>query len=391
MLNMTSPLKPWEAPNALQNSTQFIRAQNSGTPLAPGRMAPALPPRPSSNSNPGYYGSYNSYLPYSSLSSMSSYGSPYQSPMYNSYGSSYAGYNMYGYPGLSRDDSERRFVQYVEENSRHTFANVESLVRAFNSFAMMLDNTFFAMTSSFRAILSVAENFGKLRTTFGQIWYSVNIFRFFSWAYRKIRRLLGLPVPHSSTSLAWNEAVREGGLPRSSPASSWPTLAFLGVIVSAPYIISRFLPKYEDKSDPGKWKAPGIRAKACFDFVATSANELPIQTNDRILLAPTYIQEEMNLKNTGWAFAVKDGKSGVVPLNYILIDKNNNSTLSDKIPVPRTSNVKPETATKNHTKRVSFGDIQFFEDDSGEPVVKKLGNDDTDKDSAGSSNASNGT
>lgn len=125
------------------------------------------------------YGNYNSYL---------SYSSPYRSP-YNSFGSfgshggygGIGGYNSYssfsGYPGPIADDHERRFIQFAEEKSRSTFASVENVVRAFNSLAMMVDNTFFAMTSSFRAVLSVAENFGKLRTMFGHIWYSVNIFR----------------------------------------------------------------------------------------------------------------------------------------------------------------------------------------------------------------------
>lgn len=124
---------------------------------------------------------------------------------------------------------------------------MESVVRAVNSLAMMLDNTFFAMTSSFRAVLGIAENFGRLRTMFGHIWYSFNVFRLITWLYRKMRQMLGLKVIRSPNSVAWKEAasgmtdVSSG----SSSGSSWPTLAFLGVIVSAPYIISKFLPKYE--------------------------------------------------------------------------------------------------------------------------------------------------
>lgn len=127
------------------------------------------------------YGNYNSYgsygLPYRSpYSSLGTYGSSYGG--YGGYGGGYNSYNsLGGYPNLTGDDHERRFIQYAEEKSRNTFASVESVVRAFNSLAMMVDNTFFAMTSSFRAVLSVAENFGRLRTMFGHIWYSVNIFR----------------------------------------------------------------------------------------------------------------------------------------------------------------------------------------------------------------------
>lgn len=111
----------------------------------------------------------------------------------------------------------------------------------------MLDNTFFAMTSSFRAVLSVAENFGRLRSIFGQIWYSINIFRLLNWLYKKLRLMLGLKVRESAKSMAWNEATAgaAGKAAGSNGGASWPTLAFLGVIVSAPYIISKFLPKYE--------------------------------------------------------------------------------------------------------------------------------------------------
>lgn len=190
------------------------------------------------------YGGYSSYG-----NSYGSYGMPYRSSLYNSYGSSYGNFGAYGniYPGFSADDHERRFIQYAEESSRNTFASVESIVRAFNSMAMMLDNTFFAMTSSFRAVLSVAENFGRLRTMFGHIWYSINIFRFLNWLYRRMLRLMGFKVASSTASAAWREAA-SGVSPPSvggPSGSSWPTIAFLGVLVSAPYIISRFLPKYE--------------------------------------------------------------------------------------------------------------------------------------------------
>ncbi|KAF7273209.1 peroxisomal biogenesis factor 13 [Rhynchophorus ferrugineus] len=367
---MTSGMKPWDSSTQLQN-LQVIRNQNANPPFSAGRSAPVLPPRPMGS---GF--GVNSYNQFSSPYSLSSYNSPYSSygsfgaPYRNSYGSygSYGSFNNYGsfdYPSFTRDDHERRFIQYAEDSSRRTFANVESVVRAVNSLAMMLDNTFFAMTSSFRAVLGVAENFGRLRTMFGHIWYSFNVFRLITWLYRRMRQILGLKVTKSPNFAAWKEAANgmPGGSSGPNSGSSWPTLAFLGVIVSAPYIISRFLPKYEDKLDPANWKSPGVMAKACFDFIATSPNELTIHTNDNITLAPAYIQEEMNLKNTGWAYAVHNGKAGVVPLNYIVISKkapDHPPTIS----VPTKSTIKEESSAspaKTHTKRVSFGDIQIFD------------------------------
>lgn len=373
---MSSQTPPWDPSGSLQNSAQFIRSQNAGSPIIPGRPSPVLPPRPSSSFGSSAINSYSA-MPYG----FSSYNSPYGS--YGGFGgyrsNMYGGYNnfnsMADYSSLyTRDDHERRFIQYAEENSRQTFASVESVVRAFNSLAMMLDNTFFAMTSSFRAILGVAENFGRLRTMFGHIWYSVNVFRFLSWFYRKVRQMLGLKVSRSSTSLAWTEAAANGPSPAPPSGSSWPTLAFLGVIVSAPYIISKFLPKYEDKLDPANWKSPGIKAKVCFDFIATSPNELTVHTNDNITLAPTYIQEELHLKNTGWAYAVLNGKSGVVPLNYIIISKGMPSVdEAQKVLVPRMSNMKEVNNTgKTHSKRVSFGDIEIFENGEDSVRIEKI-------------------
>ena len=56
---------------------------------------------------------------------------------------------------------------------------------------MMLESTFFAMTSSFRAILSVAENMGRLRTIFGQFLSSFALIRFMKWLYWKARYMIG--------------------------------------------------------------------------------------------------------------------------------------------------------------------------------------------------------
>lgn len=411
--------RSWE--NVLQNTSTLRQGGRNGLPSQTNaRSIPQLPPRPVNQYRPasimpysGYGGStYGSYGGFGSLSSYggpSSYGSYGMPSMYNSYGS-YNSMGMYGVPGIYggiNDDAERRFIQYAEESSRKTFSNVESIVRAFGSIAMMLDNTFFAMTSSFRAVLSVAENFGRLRTTFSQIWYSVSVFRFLSWLYRKFLEILGRK-PRSSTSAAWHQAAQGSscGIPRgpeASSQSSLPTIAFLGVLASAPYIISKFLPKYEDKTDISSWKSPGVPAKAAFDFVGSNSSEMSIATNDDVLIAPLYIQESMKLRNTGWAYALSNGKSGLVPLNYLLLNKSNRRP--DPVSVasgilnqgdPISTNVEnanwflePEPVEsddavskpkgKTHTKRVSFGENQIFENidldylrNEGDSATKQL-------------------
>lgn len=92
------------------------------------------------------------------------------------------GQNRYGAAGM---DAEARFIQMAEESSRPAFQSIESLVAAIGNIAAMLDSTFFAITSSFRAILGVAANFGRLRGVFAQFWTTFALFRGLSWLYKK--------------------------------------------------------------------------------------------------------------------------------------------------------------------------------------------------------------
>lgn len=49
----------------------------------------------------------------------------------------------------------------------------------------MLDSTYMAMTTTFRAILGVADNFGRLRSLFAQFWSTFAVFKTINWIYRK--------------------------------------------------------------------------------------------------------------------------------------------------------------------------------------------------------------
>lgn len=129
----------------------------------------------------GFGGGYNSY---------GGYGGGY-SGFGGGYGSGYGGgmgmgYNRYsGNGAVNPMDPESRFIQMAEESSRPAFQSIESLVGAIGNIAAMLDSTFFAMTSSFRAILGVAANFGRLRGVFAQFWSTFAILRGLTWLYKK--------------------------------------------------------------------------------------------------------------------------------------------------------------------------------------------------------------
>ena len=155
---------------------------------------PPLPPRPNAQQtqqtqqmmyrgnmyNNGYNnGGYNGYP-----GGYPGYGqNPYMMNGHN-------GYGMNGYgprPGMfgGNNDPETRFIELAEESTRSAFQSIEALVLAMSNIATMLDSTFFAMTSSFRAVLGVAANFGRLRGVFSQLWSTFALIRSIQWLYRK--------------------------------------------------------------------------------------------------------------------------------------------------------------------------------------------------------------
>lgn len=143
-------------------------------------LPPPIPPRRQVinnygshfNMTPSYLSGYNNNYGYNSF--------PLR-PSYNSYG------NFNGPSG----DVESRLIQYAEETSRPAFESIESIVTTFSSITMMLESTLFAMSSSFRAILAVAENIGKVRNMFGQILNTFILIKYAKKLYKFILFKLG--------------------------------------------------------------------------------------------------------------------------------------------------------------------------------------------------------
>lgn len=303
-------------------------------------LPPALPPPPTIRPT-AFGGQPGAYLPQSSFGYMNSpfmntggYGG--YSNGYSTFGGAgFGGYSnggMYGRFGMNPSDPEQKFIQLAENSSRPAFQSIESLVSAIGNIAQMLDSTFFALTSSFRAILGVAANFGRLRTVFGQFWHTFAIFRGLTWIYRKILYWLRISKLDPS-SVAFREAfaaalkqssVAAGksgpGLPRGP--SAWPVLAFISFIFTAPYLIMKLIgtvseTALEETRNPEKWVNP-IEAAALYDFQARSPSELSFRSGQRILVAPKEIQNTHNLMATGWGLATIDGQTtGLVPINYL--------------------------------------------------------------------------
>ncbi|XP_067626415.1 peroxisomal membrane protein PEX13 [Eurosta solidaginis] len=313
---------------------------------------PPLPQAPHAAATGGYgtnigFGSYNGYSGYNNFGSgFGSYGGygngSYGAANYGAYGGlgSYGGYgngfvgtyNRFSMGGMNPMDPETRFIQLAEASSRPAFQSIESLVSAIGNIAAMLDSTFFALTSSFRAILGVAANFGRLRGVFAQFWQTFAVFRGLTWIYNKLLywlRLSNMDPSKENFKAAFAEAVNDSSQQSGAPKlphkgqSPWPVLAFISFIFTAPYLIMKLLgtvtnTAQEEARNPNKWLNP-IKTIAMYDFQARNPTELTMQCNQPLLIAPKEIQNTLGMLNTGWAVAstVDLQSVGIIPINYV--------------------------------------------------------------------------
>ncbi|KYN00035.1 Peroxisomal membrane protein PEX13 [Cyphomyrmex costatus] len=301
-----------------------------------GAIPPPLPPRQPVQS----YLGYNDYRPYSSNYGYSSYGyggyGGYRG--YGGYGSfgSYIPYsgNSYGQIGGHSGDVENRFQQYAEESTRSTFRVVETVLHTFSSLTMLLESTYFALTNSFRAILSVADNIGRLRSTIGQLLSTFALIRVMKWIYRRILFMLGLQSQNTVEDL-WQQSISQLTNREQTPItmmtttttnekiSPWMNILLLGVFVAIPYLIHKITSNIRQNqikvNDPKEWvkcEDPVCVATAMYDFMAVSNEELSLRTGQKIWLAPRSLQSK---SIPGWWIATDNRNVGLVPANYVTI------------------------------------------------------------------------
>ncbi|XP_058837871.1 peroxisomal membrane protein PEX13 isoform X2 [Topomyia yanbarensis] len=242
---------------------------------------------------------------------------------YSMFGNNMMNDGMYGGGyGFNPPYPEHRFIQMAEESSRPTFQSIESLVGAISNIATMLDSTFFALTSSFRAVLGVAANFAHLRGVFAQFWTSFALFRWIVWSYRKLLFLLKI-TKTDPTENNFKEAFKMAKNDKQATSvkgSSLPVILFLGFIMSAPYLLMKLFGSSEHverTKNPHSWVNP-LEAVALFNFDSTNPEELTIRAGQQVLIAPKTVQVEQNLLNTGWVLASIDNTtSGLIPVSYV--------------------------------------------------------------------------
>ncbi|KAF7988951.1 hypothetical protein HCN44_007261 [Aphidius gifuensis] len=276
-------------------------------------LPPPIPPRRQVNNygthfnmTPSYLGGYNNNYGYNSF--------PLRSTSYNNYG------NFNGPSG----DVESRLIQYAEETSRPAFESIESIVTTFSSITMMLESTLFAMSSSFRAILAVADNIGKVRNMFGQILNTFILIKYAKKLYKYILFKLGLREDDPDTDLAWKKAFLDSVNDKKLPTTTtWPIFIFLSLIFVIPYLIHKIMKNINTNDFKEKtlqdWlqiNEPVYSATVMYDFQAATSNELTIKCGQKIWLAPESLQPK---NNPGWCKASNGTNIGLVPSNYIQI------------------------------------------------------------------------
>ena len=165
---------------------------------------------------------------------------------YNSYNSGFRNGFGLGNPM----DPETRFIQMAEESSRGAFQSIEQVVSTIGNIATMLDSTYFALTSSFRAVLGLAANFSQMRGFFAKFFSTFTIFRSIIWIYKKLLYMVGLTKTNPSTIINLNEAFKSAedkvssnqdffNVAAQQSSSGLPMVLFLAFVFSAPYLIMK--------------------------------------------------------------------------------------------------------------------------------------------------------
>ncbi|XP_054290336.1 peroxisomal membrane protein PEX13-like [Macrosteles quadrilineatus] len=288
----------------------------SGLPPLPQRP-PQLHTRPGMMGVPPRFGNYGGYG-----MGMSPYGSM----------SGYGGYGYGSYP--MGGGFENRFLQVAEEGSRDAFQSIESIVGAFTSVSMMLESTYYAMHSSFHAVLGVVDNFSRLRQMFVSMLSTLTLLKIIRNFYRRLLYWLGVLDHNPQADRIWDSvhdsAEREGAMLPGANTSKWPLITFLGLLFGGPYLISKFVSSHSSASQSLWDPLEGFNVRTAYPHQAGTEAELSFQSNEVLNLAP---REQQLYENSGWLLAVnQNGQVGYVPVTRLATAKAATSNANPATP-----------------------------------------------------------
>ena len=264
------------------------------------------------------------------------------------YGNGYGG--MGGPMGGPNGQS---LTQTFSQSTQTTFQLIESIVGAFGGFAQMLESTYMATHSSFfgmscccypwsystnilAAMVSVAEQFGNLRQTLGQV---LGIFTIIRWIRTAMAKLTGRPLPASSTDLTpANFASFNGRLPDGSPAppraSKKPFVMFIVAVFGLPYLMGkliRALARSQEEEEARRLAAEGPQqpldpskldfCRVLYDFNpeanANSVQGVDLAVSKGDLVAVLSKTDPLGNPSEWWQCRARDGRKGYLPAPYL--------------------------------------------------------------------------
>lgn len=317
------PIGPPYAPAIGQLASPPSYPPGRAASTAPNKLSPPPPPpRPSQYAQqPGApnfpYQGFSGYRNYPR------YGGGYPgNPGLSDFSQNYS-LNPQTYSGIPPN----RFVELAEASSLPAFQSIQSVVQTFGSVSMMLESTFHAVHSSFQAVLTVVEQFSKMKLCFSQIFSAFAALRVLKYLYKKLLFLSGIiKVSPGFSESVWRESanLQTNLTERDLKAPiKWPLAVYLGLVCAAPYLVWKFITSVTniDKKaleDNGDWKrqiGEHYLARAIYDFSSDRQEELSFNKGSRLVLAPQHLQPRVR----GWLLASDGMLSGLVPANYINI------------------------------------------------------------------------
>ncbi|CAG2171720.1 unnamed protein product [Oppiella nova] len=232
-------------------------------------------------------------------------------------------------------------MRLADDRCRQTLESVESVVQAFGSVSLMLESTYHAVNSSFRAFIGVADHFSRLRHHLTHILSTLAIIRTFKWIVTRILSLIGVRVRDQNqdpNERAWSQASNNSnpieshltadgtfdslkGDNLSSRGGPWPTIVFFTVILGTPWLLWKLMSTMaaSERTVSEKWatgEGEHYEATALYDFHSDIPREVSFTVGQKIIVAPKELQPRVR----GWLLATIDGqKVGLIPANYVRI------------------------------------------------------------------------
>ncbi|KAJ2905700.1 Microbody (Peroxisome) biogenesis protein peroxin 13 [Zalerion maritima] len=394
---MASPPKPWEragstpataTTTATPGMTDLTPRTALGSSAATTSAPPAIPQRPASLASPitptstalnrpsagpyntyggaggagGYSGAYSSPYasPYSRLGGYGGYGGGGGGGMYGGmggYGGMYGGGmgSMYGMGGMGGmggmhqdPNNPNSLTNQFSQGTQATFQLLEGLVGAFTGFAQMLESTYMTTHSSFFAMVAVAEQFGNLRNTLGNI---LGVFTLIRWLRTVFAKLTGRPPPADATALnpiafakfEGRSAATPDGAGAAPKPSRKPLLFFLAAAFGLPYLMSKVIKSLaasQEQRTGQVMTAAGDGGATAFDpsklefcrvmwdyqpenqpAGSTEGLDLPVKKGD--LVAVLSKSDPLGNSSEWWRCRARNGKLGYVPSAYLEVVTRN--------------------------------------------------------------------